>query len=586
MMKKRIFTWYWLLLLGLVSCGGPELNDETVAIVGQEKITRDALVTSYELFPHWAPALKGEAALQAHLEVLIQKQLFAQAGRRRGYATAPEIVRIVNWYRDQELRRALYRNEVANQIRITTADLKTAYQKENVQLHVRHLFARTEAQLQVMQQALAQGVAWEEVAAVIFQDSLLARNGGDLGWLGFGQMEETFEDSAYALRIGQISQPVRTRYGYHLIQVQNVRTNVLTSEADFVAQKATLTRALTRRLEKKYAADFIHRFMTPKKVTLLNRTFDLLVAKIRDQVIDNRSPETLAFPTLKDVELNTLSAGLEAYTKEVLITFTGGQWTIGDFLARLQNLPAHQRPRLDSPAKFRLDLGIMLRNEFLVQEARRQGLEKDAEVQAEVKRWEDDYIFSYFWQTIEDSIQVPEEAAQTFYDQHRSRYWQPEQVHVREILVRTLAEATALGKALKQGADFAQLAREKSLRKGIAEKGGDLGWLGRGQMGDIATVAFQMKPGAISQPIPVAGGFSIIQVLAKQAQREKTFTEAQNLVEQELRHDLSSQRYQHWVEQLKLKSRIKINAPLLKTLSRELTTTNRVVMPGLRQGGK
>jgi parvulin-like peptidyl-prolyl isomerase len=51
------------------------------------------------------------------------------------------------------------------------------------------------------------------------EDSGSAPLGGDLGWFGKGDMVQEFEDAAYALKVGQVSEPIKTQYGYHLIKL-------------------------------------------------------------------------------------------------------------------------------------------------------------------------------------------------------------------------------------------------------------------------------------------------------------------------------------------------------------------------------
>jgi hypothetical protein len=91
-----------------------------------------------------------------------------------------------------------------------------------------------------------------------------------------------------------------------------------------------------------------------------------------------------------------------------------------------------------------------------------------------------------------------------------------EQVHARQILVATEDQAIAARKELDAGADFAAVAAKYSTDTGSKDKGGDLGWFGKGVMiPEFETVAFSLKPGEISQPVKSQFGYHIIQVLEK-----------------------------------------------------------------------
>ncbi len=574
---KKLFILFIIFLI--VDCSGPKFDDETAAIVGKEKITREELMISYELFPYISAARKGEAGLRSQLDLLIEKKLFACEGRERNLAKDPQVLKAVNWFRNNELKKALYRNEIEANIRITEADLENAYHKENMQLHVRHLFAKTEEQIHFIQDALKNGMDWGEIAKLTFTDSTLAGNGGDLGWISYGDMESAFEDSAYTMPVGEISEPVRTRYGYHLIQVMNVRKNMLTSQDDFQAKKSKLEAHLFRQQLRERTAEFIGKFMDAKEVQMVNRVFDLLVSKIREGVIDKQEP---FLPTMKDEELSHLSLGLESYRNDILITFRGGQWTIGDFMDKLRNIPVTHRPSLESPGRFRRDIGIMIRNEFLAAEAERLGLADDPIVKKEVKHWEDEFIFSQLWQSITDTVRLSADELMAFYETHASRYWLPDRVHVQEILVLTRREAEKLLDQLKNGQNFEELAQKHSLRTAAALEGGDLGWLSAGQMGNITTTAFRMRVGEISGPVKVEGGYSVIRVKGREKQRQKTFDEAKEQVLTDIRPSQNNDIYDHWVKRIRSRVRVQINDSLITRLAKELRTEGHILMPGIR----
>jgi parvulin-like peptidyl-prolyl isomerase len=71
-----------------------------------------------------------------------------------------------------------------------------------------------------IKQKLDAGEDFATLAQQYSEDTGSAANGGELGWFGRGQMVPEFEDAAFALQPGQVSDPVQTQYGYHLIQVE------------------------------------------------------------------------------------------------------------------------------------------------------------------------------------------------------------------------------------------------------------------------------------------------------------------------------------------------------------------------------
>lgn len=84
-------------------------------------------------------------------------------------------------------------------------------------IKARHILVDQEFEAQDIEKKLTEGKTFEDMAKA-FSKCPSGKRGGDLGAFGVGRMVKSFEEAAFALEIGQVSKPVRTQFGYHLIK--------------------------------------------------------------------------------------------------------------------------------------------------------------------------------------------------------------------------------------------------------------------------------------------------------------------------------------------------------------------------------
>lgn len=200
------------------------------------------------------------------------------------------------------------------------------------------------------------------------------------------------------------------------------------------------------------------------------------------------------------------------------------------------------------PAQWRqLLLDAVVDMELLAQAARQDGLDQDPDFQKQMEFLELQALRNaYLSQKIGDAIS--DEDLQAAYDAEFADFEGAEEVNARHILVKEKAEAEELIKELDGGADFAELAREKSTGPS-GPNGGDLGFFGRGQMvPPFDEAVFALDPGTYTkEPVETQFGWHVIKLEGKRKQEKPALEEVANGLRQQLFRD----RYEAKMAELK-----------------------------------
>lgn len=109
-------------------------------------------------------------------------------------------------------------------VKISEKDIKAVYEERKVEVRASHILLTDEAKAKEMQEKLAKGEKFEDLAKEFSNDPGSKDKAGDLGYFPKGQMMKAFEDKAFSMKVGEISDIVKTEAGYHLIKLTDKRT--------------------------------------------------------------------------------------------------------------------------------------------------------------------------------------------------------------------------------------------------------------------------------------------------------------------------------------------------------------------------
>jgi peptidyl-prolyl cis-trans isomerase C len=168
------------------------------------------------------------------------------------------------------------------------------------------------------------------------------------------------------------------------------------------------------------------------------------------------------------------------------------------------------------------------------------------------------------------AIEVSDEEMRQFFAAHPEQFQTPEQVQARHILIKVAADAgeadkaearakiTALQKRLKEGEDFAALARDHS--EGPSNvRGGDLGFFMRGQMvAPFENAAFALAVGEVSDIVETPFGYHLIQVTDRRPAAAVVFEDAQPQIQQQLTSGKGREVVGQHIQDLRAKAEVQL----------------------------
>lgn len=144
------------------------------------------------------------------------------------------------------IRFQLLQEKAANDIKVTDKEIQAYYDQASQELNARHILVADEATAKEVYDKLKAGGDFAKLAKEYSSDGS-AEAGGELGWFTVGAMVPEFNDAAYALELNTVSEPVKSEFGYHIIEVTDKRAikdyGTLEEKKDEIKKTISATKA-------------------------------------------------------------------------------------------------------------------------------------------------------------------------------------------------------------------------------------------------------------------------------------------------------------------------------------------------------
>lgn len=218
-------------VLALAACSNDQKasDDEVIATTKSGEITKQDLYE--EMKDAIGPQVIENMLLQQALEneyKITDKEVKEEIKKQKdvfgdNFDMYLEQNGITEAFFEKNVKSQMLQKKMVESLEVSEEDVAQGLERAKTELHARHIVVPDEETAKEVIQKIKDGGDFEALAKEYSTEPVAQDTGGDLGWFGPGKMLQEFEDAAYALKKGELSEPVKTSYGYHVIELLDTR---------------------------------------------------------------------------------------------------------------------------------------------------------------------------------------------------------------------------------------------------------------------------------------------------------------------------------------------------------------------------
>ena len=231
-------------------------SDKVVATVDGKPITEADLKLADAEVGAELGQVPPEVKRRALAEYLIDNQLFANAAEAAKLGETPDFQKYLAYLRQRALREQYFEKTLKGGV--TEDEAKKIYNarigqmKPETEFAARHILVDSEEKAKALRAKIAGGEDFAKLAGENSTDPVSKKDGGFLGYFGMGQMVPEFEAAVVKLQKGELSEPVKTAYGWHVIKLEDRRAK---QPPSFDQVKDTILNSLAVRKAQEASAE-------------------------------------------------------------------------------------------------------------------------------------------------------------------------------------------------------------------------------------------------------------------------------------------------------------------------------------------
>jgi peptidyl-prolyl cis-trans isomerase C len=529
--------------------GGGSAQDKVVARAGEIEVTLADFHSAWNaITPTYRPDISTLEGKRSFANDLVNQQILLAEGREMGGITDPALIQQVEQTRQQKMLQILYRQEVEDKVDVLGSDVKELYDNRQVNVTASHILLNSKEDAERVRQEIASGkISFEDAARKYSMDQNSGPRGGSLGEIQWGRTVPEFQKRAFEMEPGKLSEPFETNFGWHILTVHERLPQEMGTLEEL---RPSLRNDARRQMEQERLREYVASLQDAAGLEWNDDAILTLqkgIERMASQDVDTVAAEDRSVPILSEEE-----------QAEVIASWNGGEFTIGDYVEGVRQQPAGSRAPGAIPFNGLKELirTSYVRSELLEAEAERLGLGDLEEVASEDRRLRERILVETVHARFLQAADVPEEDVKAVYDstlaENPDALLLPERVNMMIVTHSDQAVVEQALKRIRAGEPEEEVVRELTMEPRTREQGGHTGLIARGNYApQVEEVAFD--PDRVgkgwSDPIVTGSGIGAVKVLEYQEPRVASFEELKNNLTRTLAQARGEEAFEEWLQE-------------------------------------
>jgi len=504
--------------LVLVSSCSKDKSELSVAKIGDRSISvRTFENTYFRMDPKYLPETTDLDGRLELLDTMIDKDVMAIKADALGYDKDEYVVRGMEAFEKVGLQAGYLKVKVSDKVVVTDKDLKEWYNNFGVIYHIKQVLVDTREEADYVRQLLVDGQDFESVCRE-YSKGPDAEQGGQILNAQFGTFPPNFQDALFSTEVGDVPEPILSKYGYFIIKV--------VGEKRPQQQPYESVRDNIEKLVRNHKT--VQASMKMSQDIRDKNGFEIYEQNV--QIILELLPpdRLLTDPPNRDTEIYPLLRVQPQDLDKPLVTWNAGSITIRDFSDLYDRSSFFRRPRREARmGGITQFLTELVMNDLIVLEIEQSGIENEPEVALLLQKKREQLMVDKLYQDLVDrQTTISQNEINDYYRDNMELFHRDQECRFAYVLTGDKESALKAHEMLKNGRNFDAVVTRFHIEELTGGTMSSEIFVQKGTNPDLDEYAFDLQVGGYSQPFDTDRGWLIVKVVEKRPERILPVTEA------------------------------------------------------------